>query len=610
MLARIFFKSTDSSKGYISNDMPLEYTSVQSKAKFVEIELTPLSSDDIENKVWKFLENIIKQTSCMEWVAMIESDTGEGIASLVIDDIRIGLAASDTLDATVLRALRELCSELSAYLMAKSLELAMDKSMGLATPTASASSPDPDTSATATATTVGELDAIIDKIKKQSKADIVKPKETLADYVCDTSLKEELLEVKSFFENATTYKDAGIRIPKGILFKGVPGTGKTYAARCIAGDVDCYFMTCTASSLQGMYIGSGAENIRNVFEGAKTLRKASGKGVIIFFDELDSLGSRESHNGSASGEEDRTLNQLLAELSGFEDAEGIMVLGATNYPERIDDALMRSGRFSRQITIEVPEEDERRNLVEYYFKKLKMKFDADCTVEDTTALTKGLTPADISEIVNEAGILAIRDKRDTLYLQDLNEAINKVITKNIRKPDKDADFHNLVAVHEIGHVVAEYLYSNSLSIKVTNYSYGDAGGFTQPGEKTHGIMSEEAYKARVMSLLGGRAAEQSVLGYITTGASSDFDKAKQMIKRYYELYHFETYKHSEIDQIVLDTLHRWYSCCVDTFNAAEVAILMAELVSSLKLNRVLYTKDIAIAVSKYPRIKIYTVAPV
>jgi cell division protease FtsH len=236
--------------------------------------------------------------------------------------------------------------------MAKSLELAMGIATGTATPVADAD----EDSATATSTTglAGDLDAVVEKVKKQSKADIVKPKETLADYVCSDSLKEELLEVKNFFENASVYKSAGIRIPKGILFKGVPGTGKTYAARCIAGDVDCYFMTCTASSLQGMYIGSGAENIRNVFEGAKALRKASGKGVIIFFDELDSLGSRVSHSGSASGEEDRTLNQLLAELSGFEDVEGIMVLGATNYPERIDDALMRSGRFSRQITIEIP----------------------------------------------------------------------------------------------------------------------------------------------------------------------------------------------------------------------------------------------------------------
>jgi cell division protease FtsH len=348
-----------------------------------------------------------------------------------------------------------------------------------------------------------------------------------------------------------------------------------------------------------MYIGSGAENIRNVFEGAKALRKASGKGVIIFFDELDSLGSRDSHSGSASGEEDRTLNQLLAELSGFEDAEGIMVLGATNYPERIDDALMRSGRFSRQITIEIPEEDERRKLIEYYFKKLKMKIDADCTIDDVTALTKGLTPAEISEIVNESGILAIRNSRDTLYLSDMNEAINKVITKNIRKPDKDAEFHRLVAVHEIGHVVTEYIYSKSLSVKVTNYSYGDAGGFTQPGEVSKGIVSEQDFKAKVMSLLGGRVAEFTFLGYVTTGASEDFARAKSMLKRYYETYHFEIYKTAELDQMVLDTLNAWYRDIVVRFKGKIARDVIDALTTQLIKNRVLYTKDIASLISKY-----------
>lgn len=594
MLVRLYIKSLDASKGYVSNDMPLEYTSVKSKAKMIEMEISPLDADDLENILWKALNNCIDQTSKMQWNIHIESDTDVPIAVLSIDDIRIALAMSDATDPSTIKAVRELCSELSAYLMAKSLELAMATVTGTATAVAPE---DPDVSPTAASPS--DIDAIIEKVKKQSKADIVKPKETLADYVCDTALKEELLEVKNFFENSAVYASAGVRIPKGILFKGVPGTGKTYAARCIAGDVDCYFMTCTASSLQGMYIGSGAENIRNVFEGAKTLKKATGKGVIIFFDELDSLGSRDSHNGNAGGEEDRTLNQLLAELSGFEETDGIMVLGATNYPERIDEALMRSGRFSRQITIEIPEEDERRNLVEHYFNKLHMKYDVDCTVDDVTALTKGLTPADISEIVNEAGILAIRAKRDTVYLSDMNEAINKVITKNIRKPDKDAEFHNLVAVHEIGHVVAEYIYNGTCAVKVTNYSYGDAGGFTQPGDQFQGIIDEAKYKARVFGLLGGRAAEEAILGKVTTGASEDFSRAKSMIERFYKTYHFDSYRYAEFDQVVLDTLEAWYKECVEMFKEPNVSKLINALTTQLILERVLYTKDIAGIISKH-----------
>lgn len=602
MKINLYIKSVDSSKGYVSNIVPLEYSSVKSKAKVLELNICPLDADEVELNIWKSVEKLIDQTSSMDWTVYIESDVGTPIGVLKLEDSRIAMVFEEGVDAATVKAVRELCCELTAYLMSKALDLAISSVVGTATAVPDADT-DADTSVAASASGIpssSDIDHVIDKIKKQSKADIVKPKETLADYVCDASLKEELMEVKNFFENASTYKSAGIRIPKGILFKGVPGTGKTYAARCIAGDVDCYFMTCTASSLQGMYIGSGAENIRNVFEGAKALRKASGKGVIIFFDELDSLGSRETHNGGASGEEDRTLNQLLAELSGFEDAEGIMVLGATNYPERIDDALMRSGRFSRQITIEVPGEDERRNLVDYYFKKLTMNIDDECTVEDVTALTESLTPADISEIINEAGILAIREKRYTVYISDVNEAINKVITKNIRKPDKDIEYQKLVAVHEIGHVVAEYLYGNSISVKVTNYSYGDAGGFTQPGEHSKGIITEKEYKARALSLLGGRAAEQVMLGYVTTGASSDMDRARKQIRRFYEVYHFDTYRHEDFEQTVLDTMTAWYNECVELFKEPEVMALIGDLTTQLGAERVLYAKDIAATISMHP----------
>ena len=226
--------------------------------------------------------------------------------------------------------------------------------------------------ATGTASAPGsvDLDRLCEDISNNTKAEIVKPKETLKDYICNDLLKQELEEIKDFFENSGTYKAANVEIPKGILFKGPWGTGKTYAARCIAGTVDCYFMTCTASALQGQYIGSGAENIRMIFKGAKILAEKSGKGVILFIDELDSFGDRQHRSGGAGGEEDRTLNQLLAEMSGFTDSENIMVLAATNFPERLDSALMRSGRFGRQITIDYPDDKERLHMVNYYFNKI------------------------------------------------------------------------------------------------------------------------------------------------------------------------------------------------------------------------------------------------
>lgn len=436
-----------------------------------------------------------------------------------------------------------------------------------------------------------ELERTIEEIKTKTKADISKPKETLADYVCGELLKEELTEIKDFMENESEYLSKGIVLPKGILFKGVPGTGKTYAARCIAGSTDCYFMTCTASSLQGMYIGSGTENIRNIFNGAKTLKKASGKNIIIFIDELDSLGSRDSHGGSAGGEEDRTLNQLLAEMSGFEDCTGIMVLGATNYPERLDSALMRSGRFSRQITIEIPEYEERRELVKYYFDKISIPIDSDTNYDEITLITEGMTPADIKEISNESGILTIRQKLSTISLNNINEAINKVITKNIRHPDGTLDTL-LVASHEIGHVIAEVLYNKTFPIKVTNYSYGDAGGFTQSGKIAHGLITKEAYEANIKILIGGRAAESVLRGVETTGASSDFKRAKKMIKAYYETYNFETYDSKDIDNVVINKLKYYYDKIIEDFSQENVLNIITELTTKLNKERVLYTKDI------------------
>ena len=350
-------------------------------------------------------------------------------------------------------------------------------------------------------------------------------------------------------------------------------------------------MTCTASSLQGMYIGSGTENIRNIFNGAKTLKKVSGKNIIIFIDELDSLGSRDSHGGNTGGEEDRTLNQLLAEMSGFEDCTGIMVLGATNYPERLDSALMRSGRFSRQITIEIPEYEERKELVKYYFNKISIPIDSDTNYDEITLITEGMTPADIKEISNEAGILTIRQKLSTIPLSNINEAINKVITKNIRHPDGTLDTL-LVASHEIGHVMAEILYNKTFPIKVTNYSYGDAGGFTQSGKIAHGLITKEAYEANIKILIGGRAAESVLRGVETTGASSDFKRAKKMIRAYYETYNFETYDSKDIDNVIINKLQYYYDKIVEDFSQENVLNILTELTAKLNKERILYTKDI------------------
>lgn len=586
---------TDKSREYVKSIAPLDKTTSITDALGYRLEFSPFDYEGAAEFANNTLVKLINTTDSLDWkIEIWEPDHSNQWGTLDMDEVGIGVFANPAMPEEYQRVIRKLAGELNDYVSSAVLILMSRKSTGTAL-----SEEDASDSVDASATTHGgksvdDLDAIVDDIKKRTKADIVKPKETLADYVCDSTLREELEEIKNFFENESTYKSLGIKLPKGILFKGVPGTGKTYAARCIAGSVDCWFMSCTASALQGMYVGSGAENIRLVFKGAKALRDVSKKGVIVFIDEIDSFGSRESHNGGAGGEEDRTLNQLLAEMSGFEDEDGIMVLAATNYPERLDDALMRSGRFSRQITIERPDEAARRGLVKYYFNKIKLPL-LGTDFDEICALTTGFTPADIQEVSNESGILAVRRSEDHITLDAVNEAVNKVITKNIRRPDKTG-MPEAVAIHEIGHVVAEAIYLNSVSLKVTNFSYGSAGGFTQPAKLLEGLITQSQLKGHVMCLLGGRVAEQ-MYGEVSTGASDDLNRAKKQIRAYYERYHFERYTVKDLDQIVADTLHSWTSELYVKFTEPDVKTIVHKLVHELKSKRVLYQSDIAATVS-------------
>lgn len=572
-------------KEFVKTDVPLSYTTSISEAKTYDFDVTCRDDDALETTVITTIENLYKATGTIAWYIYVYKDDGTTqVATIHITatsvDVDISLASASKED---MEFSRYLCHTISEYI--PDIVIRASFSGGLATSTSGS------TAAPKGAAGDVELDKLIEEITAKTKADISKPKENLADYVCCAELREELEEIRDFFENESVYRDAGVETPKGILFKGPPGTGKTYAARCLAGSTECYFMSCTASALQGMYIGSGAENIRAVFKGAKLLREKTGKGVYLFIDELDSFGNREHRSGGASGEEDRTLNQLLAEMSGFRDAEGIMVLGATNYSDRLDDALTRSGRFSRQITIDKPDFAERESMVYYYLRKIKFPLD-DTTTDEIAHITKGLTPADIKEILNEAAILTIRQKLSKINLNNVNEAVNKVITKNIRKPDGKLDTH-LVAAHEAGHVLAEVLYADSVPVKVTNYSYGNAGGFTQSGSHLEGINDKERHIAEIKMLLGGRAAEEAVFGKITNGASNDLERAKAHLKHYYSTYHFEEYTAKDLDQIILDKLHALYAEVVEDFTSEEYKKVLLNITDSLVCNRVLYSKDIA-----------------
>ena len=587
----MLFKFKNSKGEFLKNVSPVTYTNDESAAFVADLDLDSYDSDDIENKLVEPMTSLCKHEGSLRLDILVYVNPTTYFGTITIKEavisVSINPAIASSVTPSVLDDFKQLTVTLSEYVIDLSMHFTPSPTMSkMVDDIADALGLGKGSISTMKSTNVDE---IIETINNKTKATVSKPSENLAQYVCNDMLMEELVEVKDFMENYKQYKDLSIEIPRGILFKGPPGTGKTYAARCIAGSTDCYFLSCTASSLQGMYIGSGTQNIRDIFMGAKQLKEASGKGVIIFIDELDSLGNRDSHNGGAGGEEDRTLNQLLAEMSGFEEVEQMIVMGATNYPERLDDALMRSGRFSRQINIPYPTALERLPLVEFYFSKIKMPLD-DVEPMEISELTEGLTPADIKEIANEAAILSVRQKLSKITLDNVNEAINKVITKNIRNKDT-LDIH-LVSAHECGHVLAQILYTKQYPIKVTSYSYGDTGGFTQPGLEKTGLKTQCAYLDECYMLLAGRAAEQVICGHITNGASNDLEKVKKIIKAYYKYYNFEHYEAKDLDQIILDDLDTYYKKVLEDFQEPKNLELLKLLTKTLEKERVLYTKDL------------------
>lgn len=587
MKVLVYFKNKGTGE-YVESTTPVSFTTDVTKASCIILDLDNIE-DELEN-IANVISELLKYDISMEiMLEMLDEASKDKICIMIIKETGIFKTVNPALSKENADAINEFANELAEYVAEEYLKGAASGMMSSISKTISDISKAMGRgSGKISATGSTDVDKIIEAINNETKGHVSKPVVTLTDYVSGPILAKELEEIKDFMENYKDYKDLNVEIPMGILLKGEPGTGKTYAAKCIAGSTDCYFISCTASSLQGMYIGSGSQNIRELFSGAKALQSASGKGVIIFIDEIDSLGSRDSHRGGAGGEEDRTVNQLLAEMDGFEDTDQIMVMAATNYAERLDDALTRSGRFSRQITIPYPKEKERKWLLDFYFGRLKLNI-ADTDTDNVTLLTHGLSPADIKEITNESAILAIRNKRKEILLEDINEAINKCITKNVRNED-DKSSLDLVTAHECGHVLAEHLYLNETSVKVTNYSYGDAGGFTQASYRLEGIIPKDKFIDYIKVLLAGRAAEEVCMGYVTNGASNDLQRALHIMTRYYDTYQFELYKAGDLEDIVIENINNIYKEVVEDFIKNKDKL--ETLINELKSKRVLYKLDL------------------
>lgn len=365
-----------------------------------------------------------------------------------------------------------------------------------------------------------------------SRAKVVeegKIKTRFADVAGVDEAKEELVEVVDFLKSPKKYTDIGGKIPKGVLLVGDPGTGKTLLARAVAGEAGVPFFSISGSDFVEMFVGVGASRVRDLFKQAR--EKAP---CIIFIDEIDALAKSRANGFSSNDEREQTLNQLLVEMDGFDNEKGLIVLAATNRVDVLDPAILRPGRFDRQVPVEKPDVKGREEILRIHAKNVKL--DKDVDFESIAHGTTGFAGADLANVVNEAALLAVRNGRKKVTMEDFNDAIDKVsigLKKKSRKDNKKQ--MRLVSVHETGHaLVAAFNPDHEPVNKITVVprSHG-VGGFTQyreEGEEKF-IQTRKDMIDEVDSLLGGRAAEQVILGDISTGASNDIARATDIIKR-------------------------------------------------------------------------------
>ncbi len=351
---------------------------------------------------------------------------------------------------------------------------------------------------------------------------------TFKDVAGEDEAKESLVEVVDFLHNPGKYSGIGARLPKGALLVGPPGTGKTLLAKAVAGEAHVPFFSLTGSDFIELYVGVGASRVRDLFKEA-----TKNAPCIVFIDEIDAIGrSRDSKYGGGNEEREQTLNQLLSEMDGFDSSKGILILGATNRPEILDKALLRPGRFDRRIIVDKPDLKGRVEILKVHSKDVKMDESVDL---DAIALaTSGAVGSDLANMINEAAINAVKEGREYVCQKDLFNAVEQVL---VGKEKKDrimsAEERKIVSYHEVGHALITALQKNSepvQKITIVPRTMGALGYVMQVPEEEKYLNSKEELENMVVSLLGGRAAEEIVFGNVTTGAANDIEKATSIVR--------------------------------------------------------------------------------
>lgn len=346
--------------------------------------------------------------------------------------------------------------------------------------------------------------------------------------------KEELQEVVTFLKQPERFTAVGARIPKGVLLIGPPGTGKTLLAKAIAGEAGVPFFSISGSEFVEMFVGVGASRVRDLFKKAK-----ENAPCLIFIDEIDAVGrQRGAGIGGGNDEREQTLNQLLTEMDGFEGNTGIIIIAATNRPDVLDAALLRPGRFDRQVTVDAPDIKGRLEVLKVHARNKKLA--SSVSLEAIARRTPGFTGADLANLLNEAAILTARRRKDAITLPEIDDAVDRVVAGMEGTPLVDSKSKRLIAYHEIGHALIGTLIKDHDPVqKVTLIPRGQAQGLTwfTPNEE-QGLISRSQLKARISGALGGRAAEDVIFGAaeVTTGAGNDLQQvtgmARQMVTRF------------------------------------------------------------------------------
>ena len=409
------------------------------------------------------------------------------------------------------------------------------------------------------------------------------------DVAGEDEAKESLAEIVDYLHNPQKYTDVGASMPKGVLLVGPPGTGKTMLAKAVAGEANVPFFSISGSEFVEMFVGMGASKVRDLFKQAK--EKAP---CIVFIDEIDAIGKKRDNQLSSNDEREQTLNQLLTEMDGFDDNNGVIILAATNRPESLDPALTRPGRFDRRVPVELPDLAGREAILKVHAKKIKTADDVN--FHTIARMASGASGAELANMINEAALRAVRNNRTVVTEADLEESIEVVIAGYQKKSAVLSDQEKkTVAYHEIGHALVAAMQSHSAPVQKITIIPRTSGalGYTmqvETGDKY--LMSKDELANKICTFTGGRAAEEVVFGEITTGASNDIEQATKLARAMITRYGMS----EEFDMVALETVNNQYlggdtSLACSTATQQEIDKMIVSLVKSQHEKAIQILKD-------------------